>query len=56
MVNTVVRLLIMYSSMMWCDMDPYDWLKKFPCMAAVVSIISRFGLKHVIETNLIRLS
>ena len=35
------RLLIT-SGMMWCDIDPYDWLKKF-CgfyMAAVIGIVS----------------
>ena len=33
------RLLIT-SGMMWCDMDPYDWLNKFYVfyMAAVVGI------------------
>ena len=37
-----LRLLIT-SSMMWCDMDPYDRLNKFfrLYMAAIVSIISR---------------
>ena len=35
------RLLIT-SGMMWCDIDPYDWLNKFNgfYMAAVVGIIS----------------
>ena len=35
------RLLIT-SGMMWCDIDPYDWLNKFYgfYMAAVVGIVS----------------
>ena len=35
------RLLIT-SGMMWCDIDPYDWLNKFYgfYMATVVGIIS----------------
>ena len=40
------RLLIT-SGVMWCDVDPYDWLKKFyrSYMAAVVGIASMHGLK-----------
>ena len=31
-----------YSGMMWCDIDPYDWLIKFYgfYMAAAVGIVS----------------
>ena len=32
---------------MWHDMDPYNWLNKFYsfCMAALVGITSRYGLR-----------
>ena len=32
---------------MWHDMDPYNWLNKFYsfCMAALVGIASRYGLR-----------
>ena len=38
--------LVITSGVMWCDMDPYDWLNKFCSffMAAIVGIISRHGL------------
>ena len=38
--------LIITSGVMWCDMDPYDWLNKFySCyMAAVVVIVNGRGL------------
>ena len=34
--------LLVTSGMMWCDIDPYDWLNKFYgfYMVAVVSIVS----------------
>ena len=40
-----LRLLII-SGMMWCDMDPINWLIKFySCyMAIVVVIVNRCGL------------
>ena len=36
-----LRLLIT-SGMVWCEIDPYDWLNKFYgfCMAAAVGIVS----------------
>ena len=39
------RLLIT-GGVMWCDVDPYDWLNKFYgfCMAAVVDIVSGRGV------------
>ena len=39
-----LRLLIT-SGVIWCDIDPYDWLNKFYgfFMAAAVGIISRHG-------------
>ena len=56
-----LRLLIT-SGMMWCDMDPYDWLNKFySCyMAILVSIFNGCGLGiidiSIVETNPIRVS
>ena len=37
--------LLITSGMIWCDMDPYDWLNKFySCyMATVVIIINGHG-------------
>ena len=37
--------LVITSGVMWCDMNPYDWLNRFHsfCMAAIISIISRRG-------------
>ena len=39
--------LVITSGVMRCDMDPYDWLNKHYsfCMAAVVGIVSRRGLR-----------
>ena len=39
--------LVITSGMMWHDMDPYDWLNKYCsfCMAAIVGIVSRCGLR-----------
>ena len=39
--------LVITSGMMWRDMDPYDWLNKYYsfCMAAIVDIVSRCGLR-----------
>ena len=56
----LVPRLVIVSGLMWYNMDPYDWLNNF-CnfyMAAVVGIVvgSVLHLKHVIETNLIKLS
>ena len=41
------RLLIT-SGVMWRDMDPCDWLNKLCsfCMAAIVGIVSRLGLRN----------
>ena len=57
-----LRLLIT-SGMMWCDMDPYDWLSKFysyyNIMATVVGIVNghmALALICIMETNLIRVS
>ena len=35
------------SNNQWRDMDPYDWLNKYYsfCMAAIVGIVSRRGLR-----------
>ena len=39
--------LVITSGVMWHDMDPYDWLNKYYsfCMAAIVGIVSRRGLR-----------
>ena len=54
-----LRLLIT-SSMMWLNMEPYNWLKNFYSfyMAAVASIISRHcrTIKCIVETDLIRIN
>ena len=40
------RLLIIISSVIWNDMNPYDWFNKFYSlnMEAVIGIIDRCGL------------
>ena len=49
--------LVITSGVMWHDMDPYDWLNKLCnfCMAAIVSIVTRCGLRieapHRNQTN-----
>ena len=44
-VSLPLRLLIT-SGMMWCDIDPYDWLNKFYscCMATIVHMLNGHGL------------
>ena len=47
------RLLIT-SGVMWCDIDPYDWLNKFYgfYMAAVVGIVSGYDVSiHTLRRN-----
>ena len=39
--------LVITSGVIWCDMDPYDWLNKHYsfCTAAIVDIVSSCGLR-----------
>lgn len=58
----VSALGLLITSMMWCDMDTYNWFNKFYnfYMAAIVGVASlvhsyvdvALEFKHIIETNL----